>query len=509
MPTRRLPSDPNSEHLRNQAKQLQRRARAGDPEAGALVREFHPRDVAPAELSRSDAQLVLARSYGFPSWPRLTEHLDQVARYTRAPHRAPAQEAGPDRLLRLACLTYAEEDTPARREEAERLLAANPALAAANIHTMAAVGEVAAAAAALAEDPALANAEGGPFNWPPLLYLAYSRLDGGDPLGVARLLLNHGADPNAGYLWEGLPSPFTALTGAFGGGESDQPPHRHALALARLLLEAGADANDSQALYHLAFAGPGEDRNDWLELLLAHGLGRGSGGPWHRRMAPIHPTPARLLQDALLHAASEGLANRVRLLLEAGADVRGLGTEHPIMGGRNAYELAMLSGNVEIAELLRAAGAEADPVRGEADPVLEFVARCMRGDRAAVDRLLVDGVSVGRRTGRPTRPAGSAGEPLLVERALAAHPALVCRAAELGRVDAARLLVSLGFPVNPPGGRTPLHEAAWRGDLEMVKTLLELGADPEALDAEHEATPLGWAEYNEQREVAEYLAGRG
>lgn len=483
MPTRRLPSDPNQEHLRNQAKQLQRRARAGDPEAGALVREFHPREVAPAELSRADAQLALARSYGFPSWPRLTEHLAQVARYTRAPHRSPVQEAGPDRLLRLACLTYADEDTPARQDEAGRLLAANPALATANIHTMAVVGDAAATEAAMAEDPSLANAEGGPFNWPPLLYLAYSRLDapGQDPLGVARSLLAHGADPNAGYLWEGLPSPFTALTGAFGGGESDQPPHRHALALARLLLEAGADANDSQALYHLAFAGPGEDRNDWLELLLAHGLGRGSGGPWHRRMAPIHPTPAQLLQDALLHAASEGLANRVRLLLEAGVDVRGLGTEHPIMGGRNAFELAMLSGNVEIAELLRAAGA--------ADPVLEFVARCMRGDRPAVDLLL-------------------AGDSALVERALAAHPALVCRAAELGRPDAARLLVSLGFPVNPPGGRTPLHEAAWRGDLPMVKTLLDLGADPEALDAEYEATPLGWAEYNEQREVAEYLAGR-
>ena len=55
---------------------------------------------------------------------------------------------------------------------------------------------------------------------------------------VARLLLDHGADPDTGYLWEGT-YPFTALTGAFGGGEDrgNQPPHSQGLALARMLLE--------------------------------------------------------------------------------------------------------------------------------------------------------------------------------------------------------------------------------------------------------------------------------
>ncbi|WP_211261315.1 hypothetical protein [Pseudonocardia acaciae] len=66
MPARRLPSDPNLENLRKQAKQLHRGARAGDPEAGSLVREFHPRDVALAELSRADAQLALGPLLRFP-----------------------------------------------------------------------------------------------------------------------------------------------------------------------------------------------------------------------------------------------------------------------------------------------------------------------------------------------------------------------------------------------------------------------------------------------------------
>src|SRR5919201_2283574 len=43
MAVRDLPPDPSLEHLKNQARDLQRRIRAGDPGAVAAVREFHPR----------------------------------------------------------------------------------------------------------------------------------------------------------------------------------------------------------------------------------------------------------------------------------------------------------------------------------------------------------------------------------------------------------------------------------------------------------------------------------
>ena len=36
----------------------------------------------------------------------------------------------------------------------------------------------------------------------------------------AQLLLDAGADPDAGYLWRGLTTPFTVLTGVFGVGEA-------------------------------------------------------------------------------------------------------------------------------------------------------------------------------------------------------------------------------------------------------------------------------------------------
>jgi ankyrin repeat protein len=41
--------------------------------------------------------------------------------------------------------------------------------------------------------------------------------------------------------------------------------------------------------------------------------------------------------------------------------------------------------------------------------------------------------------------------------------------------------------------------------MEMIKLLLELGADPTIQDGAYGGTPLGWAEYNQQQEAANYL----
>jgi hypothetical protein len=143
VPTRRLPSDPNLEQLRNHAKTLQRRVRSGDDEAVALAREFHPRlaDGAAAleAFTRADAQLVLARLYGFPSWTKLRRHVELVKQYSRSPHRQPvgrpvrSQRDLVDEFLRLACLTYdASIDSQGRRQQARELLSEHPELAAAS-----------------------------------------------------------------------------------------------------------------------------------------------------------------------------------------------------------------------------------------------------------------------------------------------------------------------------------------------------------------------------------------
>ncbi len=73
MPQRRLPVRPNLEQLKHQAKDLLRAIRRGEPEALADLREFHPERLEPADVRLADAQLVLARSYEAPSWPRLVQ----------------------------------------------------------------------------------------------------------------------------------------------------------------------------------------------------------------------------------------------------------------------------------------------------------------------------------------------------------------------------------------------------------------------------------------------------
>jgi len=71
MPNRHFPVLPNLDQLRHQAKDLLRAIRRSDPDAVADLREFHPNLPDPSVVRLADAQLVLARSYGLPSWPRL------------------------------------------------------------------------------------------------------------------------------------------------------------------------------------------------------------------------------------------------------------------------------------------------------------------------------------------------------------------------------------------------------------------------------------------------------
>lgn len=158
-----------------------------------------------------------------------------------------------DRFCSEASLRYDATDAPPRRQAAADLLSADPSLVQRHIWAAASAADPAALARHLADRPGSADAGGGPFGWVPLLYLCYSRapLQRGqdETLAAATLLLDAGADPNAGFLWGGLTPPFTALTGVFGEGEQGprrQPRHPFAPALATLLLARGAHPVDQQ-----------------------------------------------------------------------------------------------------------------------------------------------------------------------------------------------------------------------------------------------------------------------
>ena len=304
----------------------------------------------------------MARRYDFPSWVRLRRYVEVVERYSRFPNRMTAGSANPDNpddpgnpadeFLRLACLYY-EDDEPGRWAQARLILLEHPEIARLSVCAVAAAADLPRLTAHLAADRRAAARPGGPFRCEPLFYLAYTRHDPaiGEAavLGAARMLLQAGADPNAGYLWHGLPTPFTVLTGVFGEGELGpvrQPRHPHAQALARLLLEAGADPNDGQAPYNRMF----EPGHDHLELLFEFGLGAGDGGPRQARMGGALDTPEKMVRGQLSWAVTHGMAERVRLLVEHGADI-------------------------------------ASPFEDELDPAQRFVAAALVADQAAVEEL--------------------------------------------------------------------------------------------------------------------------
>jgi hypothetical protein len=84
MPVRVLPSHPNLDHLKHQAKDLIKAHAARTLAAAQLIREFHPgfsgaSDAAifAADFKLSSAQLTIARESGFPSWTRLKRRIEK------------------------------------------------------------------------------------------------------------------------------------------------------------------------------------------------------------------------------------------------------------------------------------------------------------------------------------------------------------------------------------------------------------------------------------------------
>jgi ankyrin repeat protein len=484
-----LPDEPSFEQLRIQAKELHRAVRAGDATALAEVAERYPDAGPPISFRLSTAQAVVARRYGFSSWARLRRHVEVVARYSRFPDRLAAGESGDraEQFLRLASLSY-EDVGPSQWDEARQLLADHPEIVDGNVYVAAAVCDTVALRRLLEADPTAARREGGPYRWEPLVYLAYARHDPGlaedAALGAARLLLAAGADPNAGYLWHGLTSPFTALTGVFGEGEGGpvlQPRHP-SQALGRLLLAAGADPNDAQTLYNRMF----EPDNDHLVLLFEFGLGTGDGGPWRRRLGEARPSPTRLVRDQLAWAITHGMTERVQLLADHGADV-----VTPFETGSTPAALAATTGHPALVDYLVGRGAP----RPTLLPKDAFVAAVLAVDRSAVQQLAGD-------------------HPGLVEAVRARRPGLMAWAAASSGAAAAELLVDLGFDVNAKGRtdrpskqpwQTALHKAVEDANIDLARTLLRLGADPDIKDMRFDSTPLGWARHFDRPELIDLL----
>jgi ankyrin repeat protein len=412
----------NLEQLRKQAKELVRAARAGDEQALARVQAHAPER---ERIALADAQLALARENGYASWPALVT----------------AAEANAEAFVLAA--------TDGRKSRAQALLGARPEI---ENDTWARL----VLGRDWAGDP---NEPGGPRSWAPLLYVCHSSFS--SPR-LARELLERGADPNATFRNEY--GPMSALYGAAGVV--------HDRELTRVLLEAGANPNDGESLYHATEA---EDP-ECLRLLLEHG-------------AETHGT------NALAHALDDDRLEHVRLLLEAGADPNeGALVAHAVRRGRGPEFLPMLAEHG--ADLDRPGG---ETWRGNVPLRTPYQHAILRGRDDSARALAELGAST-EVDGRDLAVAAVArGEspqsPIPDELDPDAQEVLILSALS-GSVELVAELMGPDFRGvvggSPPG--TLLQHAAWVGDPEIVRALLLHGADP-GTGAD---SALGWAVHGSQ-----------
>ncbi len=464
---KQLPARANIEQLKRQAKDLVAELRAGSAEAIERVRRVLP-------ASRGilvEAQLVVAREYGFDSWNKLRQRV--LAIDLGDPKTAFTEAA----CIPLDGSWHGSGD----RARSDAILAAHPEIAKADVFIAAILGDIAALASFLDADPSAATNTGGLYDWDPLGYLCFSRYlrDGARSEGfarAARLLLDRGANANTGFFWqehEPAPEFESVLYGAAAIAKH--------LEVTRALLEHGADPNDGETAYHL----PEGYDNAVMKLVVETGRVNADGlmtmllrkHDWHDFDGVAwllgHVDPNRLTgwgRRALHQAIERGNALRFFvLLLDHGAD--------PLLpngAGVTAVALAARAGRGDVLELFEQRGFDVKLEGAEA-----FLAACARGDAAAARALL--GADEG-----------------LVRAIEADDPSTLGEFAAAGNTAGLALLLDLGFDGTLRTSRwssrddTALHAAIWRGRHETAKLLIARGASLEVENGRHE-TPLAWA----------------
>ncbi|UOK73338.1 ankyrin repeat domain-containing protein [Ancylobacter polymorphus] len=456
--SRTLTSRTSVESLRKEAKRWLRALHAPSPAAANRFRAAWPDG--PAEPLLRHVQHALAREYGCESWVALRQEIEQLAR---------AGGSNADRVKQL--LRHGWDGDPAL---ARHVLDRYPAIARDSIFTAAASGNLAEVRRRLAGDPAEATRTDGVHMWTALTHVTYGRLDAHNAVAIARLLLDAGADPNFGFD-DGWGSPFTVLTGAIGRGEQHKPSHPQVQVLVDLLVAAGADPFDRQSLYNISVDGKDID---WYERLWQLCLAKGLTSKWSDPDAWINGGTIKVntLDYLLGNAVGQNHLERAAWLLRHGASANA----PQAYNGWPMHKLAQISGFLDMVSLLERHGAEPAKLTG----AQAFQAACLRQDEAAARALL-------------------ATDPGLVKDAT---PLLA--AAEFGNAGAVALLLTLGASARAldADGISPLHRAVQSGSLEAVELLLGAGGDVDLTERRWGGTPLSWAAVMGQSDIFERLA---
>ncbi len=497
---RELPGVPSLEQQKKQARELLDAARAGDEAALERMRAHHPHlsasdaDLTERRLALHHAQLVIAREYGFASWPRLKAHIEAVISARRTRIFVRDVDYHDDRARGL--LSVLPDGVPSVIEQVRTW---HPRLAGADDETV-------RSAPFTLEDARLVYAREHGF-------AAWSRF--------------------VDYL-EGLGSdlrsePFLAVFEAGRRGDWTQ-----ATAILRaqpdLVRARGTNGNTLLNLAcSLSACAPatggilrevsGSDRLEAVQLLLA--AGADPDQPNDRGWTPVH------------QAAYRNDPEMATLLLDAGAriDLCAHGD------GGTPLAVALFWGHREVAATLAERGVVPANLRIAAGlGRRDLVERCLTPAGEPTPEGRAARAFYRPHSGFPQwRPSDDAQEVMdealvwaaksgrvetmhvLVERGArpSADPyrgtALLWAACN-GRMDAARWLLDHGVDVNqratfggPAHGEqvTALHLAAQNDHAEMVKLLLSRGADAKAEDAIYHSTPAGWAaEFRATRALA-------
>jgi ankyrin repeat protein len=363
---RPLPLRPNLEWLKKASKERLDALRASDPDA-----------------QLSDAQLAVAREFGFPSWRKLKSHVEEL--------RAKLDVVVPADVRQRAAADPVAADDP----DSAKFFAAIEA------------GETRAVTDFLTRRPGLANALG-PMGQTPLHVVAQCN----DPQ-IAAMLVAYGADPGTKF-------------GKFGHTPLSWAVTCNAMECAATLVQLGAELD----LFSAAGIGAVEDVKTFCDAggELVPGASKTGSSRYAAdgSLLPCPPaTPREQISDALYIACRNARAEVVRFLLAKGPDL----SFHAYQGATPLH-WAYFGGSREVVDLVERAGADTEA----RDPLLGCTPR-----------------SFGICT------AANWGFAFLVKARLAEDPTLV----------------------NIMDGRTsPLHEAARNNHVEIVRLLLDAGANP-------------------------------
>ncbi len=334
---------------------------------------------------------------------------------------------------------------------------------------------------------------------------------------VVRLLLTHGADIN-GKSSNGVPllaamrrghndiAALLVMNGAALNGTSDEygmtTPLEMAISkglrdLVELLISKGALGKPGSDAVNQALLSAAESgRRDMVELFLAKG-------------ANVSKAIGGVRWTALQCAAAQGHEDIVQLLIAKGADVDAVND-----WGESAIDLAMEWDHREIVKLLAAHGADltihAAAYIGDSNAVQHLLSR--GADINAMDEHGRTALSLAAGEGN------MAVAELLIARGAEVDrgkedswlPTPLYAAAERGQTGMVKLLIRHGANIHPGTleDYTPLHEAARQGHRETVELLIDKGVEVNARAA-WKSTALREAALRGHAGVVEILLTRG